>query len=79
MAITSVSASRQSFSIAAAAYIVSTTVISLFAAVHRSLFEWRRRARGRHELRTMTDLDLLDAGISRATAEHEASKPFWQP
>ncbi len=38
--------------------------------------EWRRRARSRAELRTL-DLTSGDFGVSRGTADMEASKPFW--
>ncbi len=76
MAMTSVSDGRQPASIAPTVHIA--TVIALFAALRWSISEWRRRARSRHELRAMTDLDLLDVGISRASADLEASKPFWQ-
>jgi uncharacterized protein YjiS (DUF1127 family) len=38
--------------------------------------EWRRRARSQAELRAL-DLTSGDYGISRGTADMEASKPFW--
>ncbi len=37
---------------------------------------WRHRARSRAELRAL-DLTSGDFGISRGTAQCEASKPFW--
>jgi uncharacterized protein YjiS (DUF1127 family) len=39
--------------------------------------EWRRRSRSRSELRRLNATDLSDIGVSRCTAEFEASKPFW--
>ncbi len=38
--------------------------------------EWRHRARSRAELSAL-DLTSGDFGVSRSTAEIEASKPFW--
>jgi uncharacterized protein YjiS (DUF1127 family) len=40
--------------------------------------EWRRRARERQELMTMSDMSLRDIGITRCDAMNEASKPFWR-
>ncbi len=45
-------------------------------ANHR-LTEWRRNARTRKELMGLSDRCLQDIGVSRYTAEFEASKPFW--
>ena len=42
-----------------------------------TLILWNRRSRERMALREMDDRLLLDAGISKADAEHEAEKPFW--
>jgi uncharacterized protein YjiS (DUF1127 family) len=39
---------------------------------------WRRRARERSELARWEDRDLRDAGVSRATLQHELAKPFWR-
>ena len=39
--------------------------------------EWRRRIRSRSELANLDDVSLRDIGMSRCTAHHEASKPFW--
>jgi len=41
------------------------------------LVEWRHRARSRKELMSLNDRCLQDIGISRCTANFEASKPFW--
>ena len=43
------------------------------------LFEWRERARQREALGKLSDRMLRDIGISRASAEREAGKPFWLP
>jgi uncharacterized protein YjiS (DUF1127 family) len=50
---------------------------SPWGQVKRSLAEWRRRARTRNELMNLDYRMLQDVGISRATADFEASKPFW--
>ena len=41
------------------------------------VFEWRRRIHSRSELANLDDISLRDIGMSRCTAQHEASKPFW--
>ena len=50
----------------------------LVAAVQHLATEWLRRARSRAELAQMSDLDLLDIGITRAEVACEAAKPFWR-
>ncbi len=42
------------------------------------LFEWHERARQRCQLLSLDDHLLKDIGISRADAEREAGKPFWE-
>jgi uncharacterized protein YjiS (DUF1127 family) len=49
-----------------------------WSRVRQRVAEWRRRARSRHELRTLDYGSLQDIGISGATADFESSKPFWQ-
>lgn len=39
---------------------------------------WQQRHRTRRDLLNLNDRLLRDIGISRAEAEREASKPFWQ-
>lgn len=39
---------------------------------------WRDRARQRQALSTLSDRMLSDIGVSRASANFEARKPFWQ-
>ncbi len=38
---------------------------------------WDGRARQRRDLADMDAHLLADIGVSRAAADHEASKPFW--
>ena len=40
---------------------------------------WASRARTRRELAMLDERMLRDAGITRAQARYEASKPFWRP
>jgi uncharacterized protein YjiS (DUF1127 family) len=39
--------------------------------------EWRRRARSRNELHSLSDQTLRDIGVSRCDVHREVSKPFW--
>jgi len=48
-----------------------------WSQVKKSLAEWRHRARSRAELEMLNDRVLQDIGMSRCTANFEASKPFW--
>jgi uncharacterized protein YjiS (DUF1127 family) len=47
--------------------------------VNRRLAEWWHFARSRYELEGLDDRCLRDIGMSRCTADFEASKPFWMP
>lgn len=49
-----------------------------FAQFVDILLEWHERARQRQALRVLSDHMLEDIGISRADAEREAGKPFWE-
>lgn len=40
--------------------------------------EWRQRVRSRSELVMLDDRELWDVGLTRADADNEAGKPFWQ-
>ena len=42
------------------------------------LARWHVRAKQRHALLTLDDRLLADIGVTRAQAEAEAAKPFWQ-
>ena len=48
-----------------------------WSQVKQHLVEWRHRARSRAELEMLNDRVLQDIGMSRCTANFEASKPFW--
>ncbi len=48
-----------------------------WSQVTQYLVEWRHGARSREELMSLNDRFLQDIGISRCTANFEASKPFW--
>lgn len=39
---------------------------------------WRHRVLYRHHLRELDDHLLSDLGLTRAEAEREAARPFWQ-
>ena len=45
--------------------------------VRQNIAGWRHRVRSRGELMNLSDRDLQDIGMSRCTADFEASKPFW--
>lgn len=51
----------------------------LLLALLDLLGTWRERARQRRSLLTLDDRLLRDIGISRADAEGEGRKRFWQP
>ena len=40
---------------------------------------WRERSFNREYLRTASDIELRDMGMSRFEAQREAAKGFWQP
>ncbi|MBK8176738.1 MAG: DUF1127 domain-containing protein [Rhodospirillales bacterium] len=42
-----------------------------------ALGAWQERVRDRRRLATLDDQMLRDIGVDRATAIHEAAKPFW--
>jgi len=48
-----------------------------WSRVKNSLAGWHRRARSRDDLASLSDQQLQDIGISRCSANFEASKPFW--
>jgi len=43
-----------------------------------TLMAWLDRARERRALLSLSDLQLRDIGVSRAEADGEGGKPFWQ-
>jgi uncharacterized protein YjiS (DUF1127 family) len=46
--------------------------------VRRAVDTWLVRAKGRRQLARMTEYQLQDIGLTAATRDQEASKPFWQ-
>jgi len=48
-----------------------------WSEIKQNLAEWRSRACSRDDLVGLSDRVLQDIGMSRCTAEFEASKPFW--
>ena len=50
----------------------------LVAKVRATLQEWHLRATLRPRLAGLSNHLLRDMGMTRAEAEHEAAKPFWQ-
>jgi uncharacterized protein YjiS (DUF1127 family) len=42
------------------------------------VLSWRENVRTRHALAQLNDQMLSDIGLSRASAEREASTPFWR-
>jgi uncharacterized protein YjiS (DUF1127 family) len=54
-------------------------IAEIRTALMARLREWPRRVRRRNELLTLTARDLREIGWTRAEAEAEARKPFWEP
>ena len=54
-----------------------TASIARPTALLPSLVRWLDTSRQRHTLRHLSDAQLKDIGVSRAEAETEASRPFW--
>ncbi len=44
----------------------------------QTLVTWQQRSAERQHLANISDFHLKDIGLSRADAQLEASKPFWQ-
>jgi uncharacterized protein YjiS (DUF1127 family) len=49
-----------------------------FITARQIIAQWRRRARIRNELTTLSDGDLRDIRWTRAEVEAECRKPFWR-
>ncbi len=60
-------------------YRYNTTPGSPLRSIIELLLVWRERSRQRSALKYLDDRLLRDIGISRADAEWEVSKRFWQP
>ena len=50
----------------------------LVAKIRATFEEWHLRVTLRPRLSRLSDHLLWDMGMTRAEAEHEAAKPFWQ-
>ncbi len=50
---------------------------SSLAALFDGLLHWLETARSRRDLAGLGDAALKDIGLSRADAEREARRPFW--
>jgi uncharacterized protein YjiS (DUF1127 family) len=50
---------------------------SLWSQARSNFGEWRRRSRSRQELMGLDEITLADVGLTRGTADMEATKPFW--
>lgn len=60
----------------------SVPAVSATGAVARALdmlLAWQERATERRRLSELSDHELADIGLDRATAIGEADKPFWRP
>lgn len=53
-------------------------VPALFSRAVEAPIAWLDRARDRRQLAALDDASLKDIGVSRADAEHEVSKRFWE-
>lgn len=60
------------------ARLLRVVVRKAFRRVKRLLRLWRRRLAESDALRTMSDRELRDFGITRYDAAHEAKKVFWR-
>jgi uncharacterized protein YjiS (DUF1127 family) len=59
-------------------FAIANQLPSLGMRIVERIREWRRRSRSRRDLMTLGERELWDIRLSRAEAEHEASKPFWK-
>jgi uncharacterized protein YjiS (DUF1127 family) len=57
---------------------IAARLAMTITAIRRRFAAWESVAQGRAELARMSDRDLQDMGVSRATAVAEARKPFWR-
>ena len=60
----------------------SFPAVSATGAVARALdmlLAWQERATERRRLSELSNHELADIGLDRATAIGEADKPFWRP
>jgi uncharacterized protein YjiS (DUF1127 family) len=57
---------------------IARTALDHISSVLIVLMDWQDRARQRRQLLALSDAALKDFGASRADADGEGSKPFWQ-
>ncbi len=57
---------------------LKTTVAGVLSRLLATLDLWYERHHQRRQLELLDDRLLRDIGLDRASAWHEASKPFWQ-
>jgi uncharacterized protein YjiS (DUF1127 family) len=55
-----------------------STTESILSRVPGTLALWRKRARERAELVTLSVRDARDLGVDPGVVAYEASKPFWR-
>lgn len=60
------------------AQVVVADLAPILSRVVEAPIAWLGRARDRRQLAAMDDGMLKDIGVSRADAEHEVAKHFWQ-
>jgi uncharacterized protein YjiS (DUF1127 family) len=57
---------------------IADALLVLRQKLVETVVEWRRRASSRRDLARLSDRDLWDLRLTRADAQREANKPFWQ-
>jgi uncharacterized protein YjiS (DUF1127 family) len=57
---------------------IATRLAAAIAGMRQRFAAWEANAQGRAELSRLSDRDLQDMGVSRASAVAEARKPFWR-
>jgi len=57
---------------------VDTRRVQHWSELRKVFLEWRKLARARRELMTLSDRELSDIGLTRMDVYNEASKPFWE-
>lgn len=57
---------------------LAARIAAFIVAATETVIVWRLRSRQRALLATLDDRMLRDLGVSRAEAQREADKPFWE-
>ena len=60
------------------AHSVTAGLMPVLTRAIEAPIDWVARMRDRDQLAAMSDSMLKDIGVSRADAEHEVEKHFWQ-